>query len=683
MICASIKNKKLLEIYDILDRPDVEMAEIRLDLCPLDEVEREELFSTTDKPLIATCRIGGGISAAEAEQRLLEAIEDGATYIDLEMEAPVQMSRNITRACHENGISLIRSYHNFVRTPDTEELEDICEKAARWGANLIKVATLATSEDDFEKIRPIYDELAEGSFVGFCMGEAGRRSRLECLAMGAPFTYATPEGEQATAPGQWSLSEINARLYGERKRLTLKDLEMPASKSFAQRAIVAAALAEGTSRLHGYSPCGDSEAALDAARSLGAEVRVDGRDISIKGIGAANLGDPSDEAEAEGGAAAATAARKATTAVKLRPGSISAGESGLLARLLIPVLSQIAATPLRVEGRGTLLRRPLADATDIMASFGVMLTNAEPQAGREVKIPVRLEGSLMPGRADISGRGGSQLISGLLMALPLASGRSSVYIHEPKSIPYMFITVDVLKQFGIKIGSELEGGEDFIETRDWSLCSDVNFHIKGGQKYLAAELDLEQDWSSAAVFCVAGALLGEVSLYGLDAKSLQADLSILDILAEAGACVSEDEDGTINVFKAPLAAFETDLGNAPDLFPIVAVLAAFCAGESRITGLGRLVSKESNRSQGILDMLTQMGVEAFREGDCLIVRGHSMARRLLEGSLLRGGEYSSHHDHRMVMALTVASLCADSPIMIDDTDCVSKSFPDFFSIFGV
>jgi len=655
MICVSIKNRKLLEIYDILDREDVEMAEIRLDLCPLDEVEREELFSTTDKPLIATCRIGKGISAQEAEQRLLEAIEDGATYVDLELEAPVQMSRNITRTCRENGISLIRSYHNFVRTPSTEELEDICEKAARYGANLIKVATLATSENDWEQIKPIYDELVEGSFVGFCMGEAGKQSRIECLSLGAPFSYASLDGEEATAPGQWSLEQMDKALYPDRKRLILKDLEMPASKSFAQRAIVAAALADGTSLLHGYSPCGDSEAALEVASALGAKVEVKGRDVSIQGIG------PIKE--------------------KLALESISTGESGLLTRLMIPILSQIGVSPMRVEGRGTLLKRPLADATDIMASFGVMLTNAEPQSGKEVKVPVRIEGTLMPGRADIPGKGGSQLISGLLMALPMAQDKSSIYVHEPKSMPYMFITMDVLKKFGITMGNELEGGEDFIETRDWGLCTAVNFHIKGGQEYKATELDLEQDWSSAAVFCVAGALFGEVSLYGLDTHSLQADITILDILADAGACVSEDEDGTINVYKAPLVGFETDLSNAPDLFPIVSVLAAFCAGESRITGLGRLVGKESNRSKGIMDMLEQMGVEAEREGDCLIVHGHNMARRLLEGRLLHGGEYSSHHDHRMVMALKVASLCADAPIVIDDEDCVSKSFPEFFKLF--
>ena len=124
------------------------------------------------------------------------------------------------------------------------------------------------------------------------------------------------------------------------------------------------------------------------------------------------------------------------------------------------------------------------------------------------------------------------------------------------------------------------------------------------------------------------------------------------------------------------------MNNAPDLFPITAVLAAFCAGESRIAGVGRLASKESDRAAAILEMLTHMGVEARIEGDEMFICGQSLASRLLSGRLLEGGEYTSHHDHRMVMALKVASLAAKSPIVIDDEACVEKSFPDFIQTFS-
>ena len=366
--------------------------------------------------------------------------------------------------------------------------------------------------------------------------------------------------------------------------------------------------------------------------------------------------------------------------------------------MMIPIMSQIGSGSVLVTGEKTLVNRPLKGAADIMASFGVMLRNAA-RTSREIYVPLTVEGKLVPGRADISGAGGSQIISGL-MALPMADAPSTVYVSEPKSIPYMFITLDVLQKFGIRIGNEMEGDEEFLQTRDWSYCTGLTFKVKGGQRYKAAELSLEGDWSSAANFLVAGAIFGSASVDGLDTQSLQADLTIMDILVEAGASVSQFENdcvdevsvaaaaagvnphtGAVNAVKAPLNAFSFDLNNAPDLFPITAVLAAFCPGESRIAGTGRLANKESDRAKAITDMLTQMGVECAIEGDEMVIRGHSLSSRLLNGNLLKGGEYTSNHDHRMVMALKVASLGASSPIVIDDEQCVAKSFPDFLTLF--
>ena len=272
-------------------------------------------------------------------------------------------------------------------------------------------------------------------------------------------------------------------------------------------------------------------------------------------------------------------------------------------------------------------------------------------------------------------------------------------VCDPKSIPYMFITCDILKRFGIRISSEMEGDAAMIEDQDWSACTGITFKIKGGQRYHAADIDLEGDWSAAANFLVAGAIFGSAEMEGLNTDSIQADLAIADILVQAGAIVSELDD-TICVRKAPLEGFEADLNNAPDLFPIVSVLAAFCAGESRISGLGRLVGKESNRAEAILEMLTQMGVPARADGDDLVVEGETLASRLLNGRLLSGGLYTSRGDHRMAMALKVASIGAApatadgsasadgivpsdkaAPIVIDDPACVAKSFPDFFESF--
>ena len=134
--------------------------------------------------------------------------------------------------------------------------------------------------------------------------------------------------------------------------------------------------------------------------------------------------------------------------------------------------------------------------------------------------------------------------------------------------------------------------------------------------------------------------------------------------------------------RAPLNAFHFDLNQCPDLFPIVAVLATFCQGESRLAGVNRLAGKESDRGKAVADMLTQMGVENHIEDDEMIIRGQSLQQRLLTGALLRGGSYTSLHDHRMVMALKVAALGADGPITIDDEACVAKSFPSFHEIFN-
>ena len=657
MICTSLQNKTFEQILAILEDPAVEMAEIRLDRCSLSDGQITELFSESDTPLIATCRITECASEQEAERRLRLAIEAGARFADLEIEASAPLSKRFQQLCRQCGTEIIRSYHDFTGTPEPEVLQRVLARCFRYGADIAKIVTTCHDAQDAARIESLYSLVLEdvdslqGRLVAFGMGEAGRPTRLECLRRGAPFTYAALTAEEATAPGQWTTAAMHEALYGARKPYRADGRTMPASKSFAQRAILAAALAEGTSHLGGYSPCGDSEAALQVAEALGAQVSRDGAVLTITGIGAQGRQLPLDRLEV--------------------------GESGLLTRLCIPVLAVIGTGSCTLEGRGTLLRRPLSGAADIMAAFGVLLGNAADREGKEVFVPASVKGHLIPGTADISGKGGSQLISGLLMALPLCDKDSLLRVSEPKSIPYMYITLDVLRHFGISTRSEMEGDAELLEADDWSGCTGISFKIRGRQRYRAADFDIEGDWSAAANFLVAGAIFGSAELVGLDAKSLQADLSIIDLLVEAGAVVSQLEDGTVCVRKAPLEAFCRDLNHAPDLFPIVAVLAAFCAGESRIAGVGRLAGKESDRAAAILGMLTQMGVDAHIEGDELVVWGEPLSARLLGGRLLEGGAYTSHHDHRMVMALQVAALGAKSPIVVDDEACVGKSFPGF------
>ena len=647
MICTSIQHKNLEQILTILDDPFVEMAEIRLDLCDLDVPQIKELFESCEKPLIATCRSG-----KDAVQKMKTAVEAGARFLDLDISAPVEVSQQFQKLCRKAGTELIRSFHDFEGTPDLQYLRQVESRCRRYGADIAKIVVTAHSEQDCETVLSLYDGTRTG-LVAFAMGEEGRGSRVECLRRGAPFSYASYD--EATAPGQITYEQMHKEVYGEWRGLFRNDFTTPASKSFAQRAIIAAALAEGKSHLRGYTPCEDSESAIAVAKQLGAKVSRRGTTLTISGIGPVAEGQLSLE-------------------------SLSVGESGLLTRLSIPLLAAINGSDVRIEGRGTLPGRPLGSASDIMAAFGVILRSEGEHHDREVYVPLTISGRLIPGTADVPGKGGSQLISGLLMALPLCAKSSRLYVNEPKSIPYMFITLDVLRKFGVQIGNELEGPVEMLEQQDWSYCSGIRFSIKGGQRYKATDMDLEGDWSAAANFLVAGALYGSAEVSGLDQKSLQADISILDLLVAAGACVAGDDE-VISVRKAPLECFDFDLSHCPDIFPIASVLAAFCQGTSTLAGVGRLRSKESDRAEAIVQMLTGFGVRAWIEGDEMSIEGETLSSRLLNGRLLRGGEFTSRHDHRMAMALKIASFGASGPVQIDDTACVAKSFPDFFEQF--
>lgn len=721
MICTTLQNRSLNEIYEILEssRPVVEMAEIRLDKCPLGIDDIEELFSSSDTPLIATCRVAGDGASTwpEAEEKLSAAIKAGAAYADLEIEAPKEMGKRLRRLCSEYGTQMIRSCHFYESTPAIEVLQGCAGKCRRFGGDIVKIVAMAHSEEDAERVLSLYDVNMPFRLIAFAMGDEGRKSRLRCLKFGAPFTYAALSESEAAAPGQWVYSKMLAAAFGNRKPLWSEEvLSMPSSKSFAQRAVIAAALADGTSILEGYSPCGDTDAAIGVARSLGATVTVKGSTLTITGAGGNIAGAGGNDAGA-GGNVAKTGGNDAGAGgnIAVAGGNVAGaggndagtggnvadnasfftGESGLLTRLMIPLSAALYRHPVTIEGTGTLIGRPLKGAAGILAPFGTVLKPLEAQGKNpdgtvpDPKVPLTVNGPLLAGKADISGKDGSQLVSGLLMALPLLDEDTVIHVHDPRSIPYMFITMDVLRRFGIKIASEMEGDEDFMETQDWSLCTGITFKIKGRQKYSPASFQIEGDWSAAANFLVAGALFGRVRLSSLDTTSLQADISIMDILMDAGASISqlnaeggeEDHKGIITVQRAPLRAFESDLNNCPDLFPIVSVLAAYCHGKNRLKGFKRLEGKESNRGEAILDMLTRMGVEAWAEDDELIVVGESLECRFLSGNMLKGGRFTTSHDHRMAMALSVAALATETPVEMDDTDCLAKSFPGFTDTF--
>ena len=721
MICVSIQGKDLSGIRQAL-AGGLEMAEIRLDRCPLSIEDIETLFSETDIPLVATCRIAESGGEEQTGKRLEAAIRAGAKYVDLEVEASAALTDKIAALAEDFGTKYIRSFHDFRGTPSAEELKAIVERCYDGGADVLKIVTTATRQADCSRVMALYEGAEPGSLLAFCMGEAGCATRLECLEKGAPYTYCALTEEEATAPGQWAFTDIAKAVYGGRTFLASArptdaparptdaparptgapadpdvaparptgalshtteaaskrpgktpetdatpartPIVIPCSKSYAQRGIIAAALADGTSHLEGYSPCGDNESAIALVESLGASVERNGSLLTIKGI----------------------AARPCC----LKVDSVHVGESGFLTRMTIPLMAALNQQKTKVTGEKTLVGRPLKGAAEALAAFGSELRNAapSPQAvtceparpenqapaaqDKPLTVPLTIETPIRPAEARISGYDGSQIISGLMAALPLLGEDSIIHVKDPRSVPYLLVTLDVLNRFGIEVDSVTGDGN-------------IDFIIRGRQRYHASDFHIEGDWSSAANFLVAGAIYGSADIEGLEMASLQADSSILEILSDAGAIIKHDEEGSgksiVHVQRAPLTAFDADANDCPDIFPIVAVLAAFCEGTTAIHGTGRLAGKESDRAAAILAMLHQMGVAAAIENDTMYIEGHSLSSRLVAGNLLKGGSYTSNHDHRMVMALKVASLGADSPIEIDDSDCVAKSFPTFLQLF--
>ena len=394
------------------------MAEIRLDRCNLAQDEVEELFSSSDVPLIATCRVSeiraalddgntddrklDSRASQKAESLLITAIHAGAAYTDLEIEAPAMMSKRIRRETRECGTVLIRSYHDFSGTDSLEALKALTEKCFALGADIAKIVVTANDDDDTARVLKLFESFDPGRLVAFAMGEKGRSSRIDCLAKGAPHTYAALNEEEAAAPGQMSTASMRANVYGDRKFIgypSAEPVQMPCSKSFAQRAIIAAALSEGVSVLRGYSPCGDNESAIAVARALGAEVTVglsyasgnvakDGSALTIKGISAKRN--------------------------SLKINTLHTGESGLLTRMMIPLLSVLNDGDIRVTGEKTLTGRPLKGAPEIMSAFGVRLVQAGERASfsagstasvanaaSEVFVPLDINGSLNAGKASI------------------------------------------------------------------------------------------------------------------------------------------------------------------------------------------------------------------------------------------------------------------------------------------
>ena len=387
------------------------------------------------------------------------------------------------------------------------------------------------------------------------------------------------------------------------------------SKSHMQRAIVAGLLAGGRSVITNPSFCEDSKAALNVAVDLGAEVEVEKNRVVISG-GFDPVGN-----------------------------ILNCGESGLGLRMFSAVAA-LSEKEITLVGQGTLKSRSVAMIEKPLTDLGARITSIQG------KLPVTVCGPLTGGKTIVDGSLSSQFLTGLLMVLPLVEKDSELIVNNLKSRFYIDLTIKVLNDFGIKLIND----------------NYEHFFIQGGQLYRSREYDIEGDWSGAALLLVAGAIGGEVEIENMDINSSQADRRILDVLEQFGVRIAPGIN-TIRVTKAEMKPFNFDATDSPDLFPPLVVLASYAKGESMIKGVSRLAGKESNRAEALIEEFTKVGIKIETDGDCMIVHGGAVT----------GGTINSRNDHRIAMAAAVAGVGAGGNINIQGYECISKSYPDFFT----
>jgi 3-phosphoshikimate 1-carboxyvinyltransferase len=390
----------------------------------------------------------------------------------------------------------------------------------------------------------------------------------------------------------------------------------PPSKSYTQRALVAALLAKGKTIITNASVCDDAIASRESIQIMGAEISDTAGTLEITSNGIAPTAN-----------------------------SISCGESGLASRLFT-CIAALTDKEITIGGSGSLLNRPTMIFEKVLQSFGAQIKSS---AGR---FPVTVKGPMHSGNITIDGASGSQFLSGLLMALPTLQGDSLINVDNPVSTPYINMTLEVLEHFGIH-----------IEANGFS-----SFAIKGSQQYQPCNYVVEGDWSGASFMLVAGALNGEVTVSGLNMHSKQADHAILEALKHSGATVVEHEN-SVTVKKGEHKPFIFDATNCPDLFPPLVALASACDKPSIIKGISRLKYKESNRINSLMSVFSRLGNVIKTEGDEMLVTSEPHFRSV---------SVDPFGDHRIAMAAAIAALRMNAPVIIDNAECVDKSYPGFF-----
>ncbi len=402
-------------------------------------------------------------------------------------------------------------------------------------------------------------------------------------------------------------------------------IKVPPSKSSMQRACAAALITPGTTVIDNFGNSNDEKAALDIIAKLGATINKTSNKLAITShdfIFRSQFPE--------------------------KNVILNVGESGLSMRMFAPIAG-LFNYDIIFTGEGSILKRPMNFFDEILPLLDVEVNS------NDGKLPVTLCGPLHPKNIKVDGSLSSQFLTGLLFAFAKACTRPvSITVKDFSSRPYIDLTIAVLKHFGFKI--ENQHYEVFnIFPREPLQAHSIKYTVEG-------------DWSNAAFLLIAGAVAGHITLTGADLNSCQGDKNIMEALYDCGAEVTVDKNEII-VKKNKLVAFEFDATHCPDLFPPLVALASYCKGTTIIKGVNRLLHKESNRAIALRDEFKKMNVEVELNGDLMNIQGSRE---------VKGATVSSHNDHRIAMATAVAALAAKGNTVIQQSEAVKKSYPDFY-----
>jgi len=392
----------------------------------------------------------------------------------------------------------------------------------------------------------------------------------------------------------------------------------PPSKSILHRYIIASSLAKGISKIENISYSDDIIATIEAMKKLGAKIEKKDNYLLIDGSKTFDKKYLNNNAE------------------------IDCNESGSTLRFLFP-LSIVKQNRILFKGKGKLFKRPLSPYFENFDKYQIKYSYINENE-------ILLDGELKSGEYEIDGNISSQFITGLLFSLPLLSGNSKIIIRgKLESSSYIDITLDCLNKFGIKIINN----------------SYKEFIIKGNQTYKSGNYQVEADYSQGAFFLVANSIGSNIKINGLNSNSLQGDKKIIDFISKIDNW-NKDE-------KLILDGSET-----PDIIPILSLKACISKKEIEIVNIARLRIKESDRLKATAQELPKLCFDLIEKEESILVNSRKNFNEISNNTPV---SLSSHSDHRIAMMLAIASTCYEGEIILDDLDCVKKSYPNFWEVF--